>query len=297
MKRLCACIPIFMISFCFCESNNINSPVQDEFNTEDRILTHNNLEREYTIIIPESYSQESSIPLIINFHGFGDVINTYMNNADMRELANSKKFLLVYPQGSSLEGSPHWNPCPVGNENKSSADDLGFISTMISEISLEYNIDYDRIYATGYSNGGMMAYGLAHFKSDLITAIASVSGAMLDCIDSDVHPMPILHLHGTNDEIIPYNGNSYYSSVQHTLDYWIEINNTSTIPSLETDESGNITVEHYVYTNGESSMSVEHYKYLGGGHVWFETPFKGEMTSELIWNFVSQFENSDVRTH
>ena len=44
-------------------------------------------------------------------------------------------------------------------------------------------------------------------------------------------------------------------------------------------------------------MSVEHYKYLGGGHVWFETPFKGEMTSELIWNFVSQFENSDVRTY
>ena len=145
----------------------------------------------------------------------------------MRILSESENFILIYPQGLYLDGEPHWNACPNGGDNKSEVDDFGFIETLIEEISSNYNIDLERIYAVGYSNGGMMAYGLANHKSELIAAVASVSGAMLDCIGPASHPMPVIHLHGTNDLDLPYNGNNYYNSVQNTLDYWINFNNTN----------------------------------------------------------------------
>ena len=141
----------------------------------------------------------------------------------------------------------------------------------------------------------MMAYGLANYKSSLIAAVASVSGAMLDCKGPTSHPMPVIHLHGTSDGVLPYDGNSDWSSVQSTLDHWINFNNTTTIPNLSTDNSGGMTIEHYEYGQGDSSVSVEHYKYIGGDHVWFSSTFQGQNTSELVWNFVSRYDTNGQR--
>ena len=182
-----------------------------------------------------------------------------------------------------------------GGDNKSTADDLGFIEAMINDISTQYNVDHERIYATGYSNGGMMAYGLAHHKSDLIAAIACVSGIMLDCFGSISHSMPILHLHGTSDNELPYNGNSEYPSVQSILEYWIDFNNTSINPTSRIDNSGTIPIEQYIYDQGDNSVSVQHLKYIGGEHVWFENTFQGYSTGELIWNFVSKYDINGKR--
>ena len=166
---------------------------------------------------------------------------------------------------------------------------------MINDISTQYNVDQERIYATGYSNGGMMAYGLANHKSDLIAAVACVSGIMLDCSGSISHSMPILHLHGTSDNELPYNGNSEYPSVQSILDYWIDFNNTSINPTSRIDNSGTIPIEQYIYDQGDNSVSVQHLKYIGGEHVWFENTFQGYSTGELIWNFVSRYDINGKR--
>ena len=232
---------------------------------------------------------------MLNFHGFAGTASDYMRYADMRSVAESENFILVYPQGSCSDGLSHWNPCPRGGENKSSADDLGFIQAMINDISTQYNVDQERIYATGYSNGGMMAYGLANHKSDLIAAVACVSGIMLDCFGSISHSMPILHLHGTSDNELPYNGNSDYPSVQSILEYWIGFNNTSINPTSRIDNSGTIPIEQYIYDQGDNSVSVEHLKYIGGEHVWFENTFQGYSTGELIWNFVSKYDINGKR--
>ena len=223
------------------------------------------------------------------FHGFGGSANEFMNYADMRSAAESNIFILVYPQGRVLDGSSHWNACPTGGDNKSNADDFGFVELLINDISSEYNIDVERVYAAGFSNGGMMAYGLANHKSELIAAVASVSGAMLDCTATVNHPMPVVHLHGTSDSVISYNGDSYFNSAQSTLNYWINLNNTTTTATVNSDNSDNISIEHYVYDQGDNSVSVEHYKYINGEHVWFDVTYKGESTANLIWNFVSQY--------
>ena len=264
-------------------------------NTNAQTIVHDGMNREYILYVPNSYDGTSSIPLLLNFHGFGGSASQFMQEADMRSLAEADTFILVYPQGSCLDGSSHWNPCPTGGDNKSTADDVGFVEAMISEISSQYNLDMERIYAAGYSNGGMMAYGLANYKSDLIAAVASVSGTMLNCTGPTSHPMPVVHLHGTSDGVVSYNGSNDWNSVQSTLDYWINFNNTVSTPIVNIDTTGGMTIEHYVYDQGDNSVSVEHYKYIGGDHVWFNEPYQGQNASNLVWSFMSKYDNNGLR--
>jgi polyhydroxybutyrate depolymerase len=264
-------------------------------NTNAQTIVHDGMNREYILYVPNSYDGTSSIPLLLNFHGFGGSASQFMQEADMRSLAEADTFILVYPQGSCLDGSSHWNPCPTGGDNKSTADDVGFVEAMISEISSQYNLDMERIYAAGYSNGGMMAYGLANYKSDLIAAVASVSGTMLNCTGPTSHPMPVVHLHGTSDGVVSYNGSNDWNSVQSTLDYWINFNNTVSTPIVNIDTTGGMTIEHYVYDQGDNSVSVEHYKYIGGDHVWFNEPYQGQNASNLVWSFMSKYDSNGLR--
>ena len=293
MKKIIILCYIFIVVACSKDNDKNDAVCYSNSNTES--MVHDGEDREYLMYVPDSYDGTNSVPILFNFHGFGGSVEEFMENADLRSVAETNTFILVYPQGSCLEGSSHWNPCPNGPDNKSEADDFGFVEAMINQISSEYNIDLDRVYAGGYSNGGMMAYGLANYKSDLIASVASISGTMLNCTGSTNHPMPIVHLHGTSDDVVSYNGSTDWNSVQSTLDYWINFNNTTTTPTVNAENSGGITIEHYIYDQGENSVSVEHYKYIGGEHVWFNETYQGQNTAELIWNFMSKYDLNGLR--
>jgi len=294
LKELCY-VTVFLI-VTGCVKNDANNKVELVYsNINTQTIGYDGINREYLLYIPDSYDGITSIPLMLNFHGFGGSASEHMIEADMRSLAESDTFILVYPQGSYLNGYAHWNACPTGGDNKSDADDFGFVESMINEISSQFNVDMERIYAAGYSNGSMMAYGLANYKSELIAAVASVSGGMLDCTGNTSHPMPILHLHGTSDGILPYNGSLGWSSAQSTLDHWINFNNTTTNPNVNSYNNEGMTIEHYVYDQGDNSVSVEHYKYIGGDHEWFRAAYQGQSTSELVWNFVSRYDIDGLR--
>ena len=291
MKKAILLFTILLSILSSCNKDDNNNPEECYSNTNAQTIVHDGLNREYVLYIPNSYDGTSSIPLMLNFHGFGGSASDYMLEADMRSLAETDTFILVYPQGSCLDGSSHWNACPTGNGNKSNADDFGFVEAMTNEILSQYNIDMERIYAAGYSNGGMMAYGLANYKSELIAAVGSVSGSMLDCTRPTSHPMPVIHLHGTSDGVLPYNGSSDYNSAQSTLDHWINFNNTVLTPTVSSDNN----IEHYVYDQGDSLVSVEHYKYIGGNHVWFSASYHGKDASELVWDFVSRYDINGLK--
>ena len=293
VKKIIILCYVFIVLACSKDNDKTGTLCYSNSNTES--LIHDGIDREYFLYVPDSYDGTTAVPILFNFHGFGGSVEVFMEYADLRSVAETNTFILVYPQGSCLEGSSHWNPCPNGPDNKSEADDFGFVEAMINQISSEYNIDLDRVYAGGYSNGGMMAYGLANYKSDLIAAVASVSGTMLNCTGSTNHPMPVVHLHGTSDDVVSYNGSTDWNSVQSTLDYWINFNNTTTTPTVNSENSGGITIEHYSYDQGENAVSVEHYKYIGGEHVWFNETYQGQSTAELIWNFMSRYDLNGLR--
>lgn len=261
--------------------------------TSTQKINHDGLERQYLIYIPNSYNGQSKLPLMINFHGFGGEVNDHLAYTDMRSLADSENFILIYPQGSELGGYSHWNAALNGGDNKSTVDDLGFVEALINLHSDIVNLK--RVYAVGYSNGGMMSYALACYKSNLIAAIGSVSGSMLqtDCTPS--HSIPLIKLHGTSDSVISYDGNSYYSSVESILGFWINFNKTSTSPVFETVDDNGTTIQKHLYDGGTNESSIEHYKILNGSHVWFDINFEGNNTNELIWNFVSKHDINGLR--
>ena len=292
MKKIFILFVIALLINCSDETDVLGTEILPG-STSTQKINHDGLERQYLIYIPNSYNGQSKLPLMINFHGFGGEVNDHLAYTDMRSLADSENFILIYPQGSELGGYSHWNAALNRGDNKSTVDDLGFVEALINLHSDIVNLK--RVYAVGYSNGGMMSYALACYKSNLIAAIGSVSGSMLqtDCTPS--HSIPLIKLHGTSDSVISYDGYSYYSSVESILGFWINFNKTSTSPVFETVDDNGTTIQKHLYDGGTNESSIEHYKILNGSHVWFDINFEGNNTNELIWNFVSKYDINGLR--
>ena len=208
-------IPIIIFS---CKGDN-EAPVDEDgiiTGLQTKTFSHDNVNRNYLIYIPNSYDPEIDYPLMFLFHGFGGIASEFANTADMRDLAESKNFIVVYPQGLDLPGSggSHWNCSNPSADNKSDVDDIGFIENLIDQLLIDYPIiDNKRIYAAGYSNGGFMSYYLG-CNSKKFAAIGSVAGTMLD--DSyqscdALFPTAMINIHGTDDFDVPYVGSSSVS--------------------------------------------------------------------------------------
>ena len=264
---------------------------------QTKTFSHDNINRNYLIYIPDSYDSEIDYPLMFLFHGFGGIASQFINTADMRDLAESKNFIVVYPQGLDLPGSggSHWNCSNPSADNKSDVDDIGFIENLIDQLLIDYPvIDNKRIYAAGYSNGGFMSYYLA-CNSKKFAAIGSVAGTMLDDSYQSCNaqfPTAMINIHGTDDFDVPYVGNSYYPSIPDVVDWWKNFNNTPNEDVL-TNQDGSI--EQQKYFNDAGDIYVEHIKVSGGGHYWDDKlDYNGTNTSGLIWQFLSNYDIDGV---
>ncbi len=251
--------------------------------------------REYTVYIPENYNHSIPTPILFAFHGFGGSNNFIMNSAGFNEIADEENFIVVYPQGSLiLNLFAHWN---VGGFTQiSNTDDVAFVDYLISSLSQMYNINLDRVYATGMSNGGFMSFLLACQLSNKIAAIASVTGSMTTQTLNECDPqreVPILQIHGTNDPIVPYNGiQEWNTPIDNVLDYWVLNNQCSPNPEVNDLEDINndngFTVQEIIYNNGLNGSMVKHFKVNGGTHVWFQN--EDIDSSSLIWEFFSNYD-------
>ena len=259
-------------------------------------ISHAGVNREYILYVPNSYQASNNVPLVFNFHGYGGTAEDHMNTADMRPLADMNGAILVYPQGLELNNivqskdedySTHWNTGIPGDEgNKSNSDDLGFIETLIDHLTTEYNIDEDRIYTCGFSNGAFFSYALGCHLGSKIAGIGSVAGTMLmEDINNEckpAKPISMINIHGMRDDVVPYTGNETgYRKIADVVNFWVTHNSTT---SMEVTEENGIT--HYNYTNGANSTKVDHYVVSNGYHAWDDSlNYNGNNTSELVWNF------------
>lgn len=264
---------------------------------------HDGIEREYILYIPGNYTGDEAVPLVFNFHGYTSNASQQLIYGDFRAIADTEGFIIAHPEGTLLNGSTHWN---VGGWTiGSTVDDVGFTEAMIDAISGTYNINLDRVYATGMSNGGYMSFLLACQLSDKIAAVASVTGSMTpeiyNACDAQ-HPTPVLQMHGTFDGVVPYNGDTWTKSINEVMQYWVEFNNCDPTPSVQAlpnlDILDGSTVEHFIYSNGDNGATTEHYKITGGAHTWPGFIFGGAGTgtnqdinaSLEIWNFFSRYD-------
>ena len=299
MKTKAILFFLSFILFISCESNEENTQVDEDgiiTGLQTKTFSHDNVNRNYLVYIPNSYDSEIDYPLMFLFHGFGGIASQFMNTADMRDLAESKNFIVVYPQGLDLASTgSHWNCSNPSADNKSDVDDIGFIENLIDQLLIDYPvIDNKRIYAAGYSNGGFMSYYLA-CNSKKFAAIGSVAGTMLDDSYQNCNaqfPTAMINIHGTDDFDVPYVGNSYYPSIPDVVDWWKNFNN-ATNEDLLTNQDG--TIEQYIYYDDAGDRFVEHIKVIGGGHYWDDKlNYEDKNTSGLIWDFVSNFDIDGV---
>jgi len=264
-------------------------------------ITHDGIQRDYIVYIPELYDGTTTVPLVLNFHGYGSNAAQQMFYGDFRDIADTEGFLLVHPEGTTFIGDQFWN---VGFPGLSSTiDDVGFTEALIDELATLYAIDLDRVYATGMSNGGFMSFLLACQLSEKIAAVASVTGSMTQDTFDDCnaqHPTPVLQIHGTEDGVVLYNGNNLSIPIADVISYWVDYNNCETTPTTTTlpdvDVSDGSTVEHSVYEDGDNGITTEHMKVIGGGHTWPGSVINTAGTNQdidasmEIWLFFSRYD-------
>ena len=286
-------------------NNNQNDDAETCTNYEERILkcelTHKGLDRYYYIQLahPEAEGLSS---VLFNLHGYGSNALEQMYYTNFNNLANTKEnnFILIHPQGAPLNtvltsSSSHWNS--GGWTIGSTVDDVDFIDTIIKLVSQKYNLNQDRIYSTGMSNGGFMSYHLACNLSSKIAAIASVTGSMSketyeDC--NPTHSTSILQVHGTIDATVPFEGNSALGmrSINDVMDYWKLYDACGIAPiSIVTDYFDiEISVQHDTYLNCLNDVQVELYKIEGMGHRWPNKQRYGISATEKIWEFINLYD-------
>ena len=90
-------ILLLLLSSC-----NKEKPDAAYSNSNFYTLIHDEIERGYYLFIPDSYNNDTKLPLLLNFHGFGGTAYSYINKVDFRSLANSENFILVYAQAISM---------------------------------------------------------------------------------------------------------------------------------------------------------------------------------------------------
>ena len=273
-----------------------------------RTLQHGGRTRSYLVHVPPHYDAKQPTPVVLAFHGGGANAEQMVRFCGLNKTADQEGFLAVYPNGSGqIERMLTWNAgncCGYAVEKK--VDDVGFVGALLDDLRGVARVDAKRVYATGMSNGSIMAYRLASEMSDRIAAIAPVSGPMGTAACNPKRPVSVMHFHGSDDRFAPFQGGKGTKSVSQTdfysVDYsihaWVKANDcpekpkTEKLPSKAGDDT---TVEKKTYGPGKEESEVILVTINGGGHTWpgrqpllagyFGKSSKSISANELMWEF------------
>jgi polyhydroxybutyrate depolymerase len=273
-------------------------------------------ERAYLIYVPANAQLSQSVPVHFSFHGSNSNARIQQEFTALNDSADKHGFVVVYPYGSGQrERMLFWNGgfC-CGDAHKMGSDDVTFVRAIIDELYQILPVDAERIYASGMSNGAMMAYRLANEMSETFAAIAPVAGPMA-LHPHEVKPtrgMPIIHFHGDEDEFTPFkggNGPRSITDVDHlsiptTLAAWAEANQCAKeaqVSTLHPIVDDGTTIEVHDYGKGRDGSEMVLYFVRGGGHTWPNRPprpyYLGKSTqnldaNEVMWEFFSRHKRN-----
>ncbi|MDP3909361.1 MAG: PHB depolymerase family esterase [Gemmatimonadales bacterium] len=245
--------------------------------------------RRYIAHLPPHARAGAPLPVVIVLHGGGGSGRGMQPMVRTDGLADREGFIVVYPDGTGRWGRRllTWNAgscCGYARDRQ--VDDVGFIRALLDDLSRRTPVDTRRVYATGLSNGGMMAYRLGAEAGDRIAAIAPVSGGtVVDSLRSP-RPIPILHIHSVDDPRALYGGGLgppfpytnarvMHPHMDSVIARWVafdrcprEPNVGETVRGRPGTPAATHTATPHVYGPCAAGSEVVLLKLTGAGHVW-----------------------------
>lgn len=264
-------------------------------------LTIGGVKRDFQVHIPPGYDGKKSVPALYFYHYFTGNPSELASYTGMNAIADRENFIVVYPQAEGWVGNKirQWN---LNNNPNYRVDEVAFSQTLMNTVESKLNIDKNRTYIAGYSNGGMLAHELAARFSDRIAAMASVSGCQNPGQPAASEGVNTLLIHGTQDRLVPVQGRSFtplfprMKSFESGREFWCTANGTDRYSSSSVTKD--ITSE--TYTNSKTGKEVCVLTLNGSGHGWPGSghsidghPSTGLNASEEIWKFLSKHSRGE----
>jgi len=221
-------------------------------------------------------------PLLISLHGMNQDAAYQKSQAKWEPIADTAKFVVVFPNGINNS----WDLSGTG--------DIDLIKAVIDAMSSRYGIDRNRVYLSGFSMGGMMTYFAATKIADKIAAFAPISGYLMGGPNTNSsRPIPIIHTHGTADDVVAYSG------VQTCLNAWITRNGCPTTAQVTkpypTSNPNSIATKSY-WGPGTNGVEIVLMSLTGKGHWISIDAVNGINTSAEIWKFCRKFSLGSTST-
>jgi polyhydroxybutyrate depolymerase len=235
--------------------------------------------RDYGYHLPNGSNPTAPAPVVLVLHALGIDADAMEEATGLSDSADQNGFVAVYPNGT-LRPSPipdlfpglasirYWSAGGIFTIPE--VDDVAFLAGVLEDLPKHANVDTNRVYVAGMSNGAMMAYRLAARLSDKVRAVAAVGGVILS---ADWKPtaghMSVLHVHGTDDPIVKFGGGVWHQSVENSVLMCAQFNQCGAVskgPPLPS--SGPLSVEKWDYGTGTSGGKVILYVVNKGGHTW-----------------------------
>jgi polyhydroxybutyrate depolymerase len=272
-----------------------------------RELTVDGRKRSYLVHVPPTYDPAKPTPLVLAFHGAWMNAPQMVMFSGLNEKSDQAGFIVAYPNGVGFgEAAGFFNafykPAPPGQEGP--PDDVAFTVHILDDLTTVLNVDPRRTFATGMSNGAMMCHRLAAELPDRIAAIAAVAGTIATADFKPKQPISVLHIHGTDDPLVPFGGLDpkkfdliKFKSVEETIQAWVAADGCPAEPkvtALPDVAKDGMTVARKVYGPGKNGTEVILIEIKDGGHTWpgRPAPLKrlGKTTNnvsanDLMWEF------------
>lgn len=239
------------------------------------ISTPDGRDRSAHLYVPAALT-DGPVPLLVALHGGTGWGTQFERNSGYDGLAEANGFLVVYPDGVGAGPRERWlrtwngGVC-CGRSARDDIDDVAFLRQLVEELSDEHDIDPDRVFATGHSNGMIMSYRLACEAADVFVAVAGQAGTLGvdDCVTAE--PVSLLHIHGSADKNLPIDGgrgrglsDTDFPSPREGIRTLAKACGCSTEPTVETD--GPAITETWTGCDGRTTVAFVTVD--GASHAW-----------------------------
>lgn len=243
--------------------------------------------REVRVHVPAGYSPETPVPLLLNLHGTGSTAAKQEALTGLDQTADAHGFLVAYPQGFRPSGTGFgWNIPDTPTFSAAGADDLNFLSGLITMLRRQFCVDPTRVYASGFSGGARLVSQFACTPGAGLAGLVAAGGLRAPSPCHPRYPLAVLAFHGIADLSNPFNGHGqpYWTySVPEAAARWAR---TDACPAKAATSHPypEVTLTDYRGCEGDAEVSL--YALAGKGHRW-PAASGAFQPDEVLWRFLS----------